>query len=440
MKKSVKIISVAAIVAALIPVIIGVIAVLAPDAFNFTRVYRKSPFDEIELPPYADNEQIGIFKLADEDLEKPDINGEKPLIVFFPDYGNDNECRGDYVYYNEAGYDALIFMWNGLGFKTRGEAEAAVNSDDKTKSVPYIFCSEFSSVGFIKGDVREIRFIGEGLGALIAAEAFNMLIQYEEYDSVVLPDRLTCINPEFEDISRFVSAAAAVSERGGAIENIVTEYETDAKTIECIREYSITLSFGINTSGGLTARQWYEKSALYGLFTDYAINDSGEYSPSFNLPTPYLLSRKGVQFYMDGNDTAELSDDRLSSLEVEAPIVAGIAFYDNNLNGIADDGCTARAGKVKIELYIKNGAENKLLGSAMTNDSGIYRLNVPKIYANRADELFVKAALIGNKKFTVISEDLITGNGIYNETGLSADFTFNHRKNVKIINVGVVRI
>ncbi|MFI3229863.1 MAG: hypothetical protein R3Y23_06890, partial [Bacillota bacterium] len=166
---------------------------------------------------------------------------------------------------------------------------------------------------------------------------------------------------------------------------------------------------------------------------------SGEYTPSALLASSYLLARINTIYAMSQNSVAETGEESFISIDVALPIIAGFTFYDTNGDGVYNERIGARAGNVKIELYTYVAGITSLLGTYMTDSRGFYSIEISSLYANRYDNLYVVAYTDSGLTLTKRADDIFMMSNDVNSTVNKSDyFIFEHRKNVQIVNVGVI--
>ncbi len=393
---------------------------------------------------------------------------EADAIVIY--IGNDSSQFEYVAMWQEAGYNVFQYDWSSyiVGEESyvtatvwaetlSGRMYSANGQNMETQSTAYsiadFFIAEYIAY-FNEVDIAgasEIRFIAEGIGGELATKVATELIELAAYDNNyndILIDRVAYIDtmPAAEE-SEIIAGVEAMSDRGVAMEMYVNIYEFDTAEYSAIYDMaeSMTLVEYKCSWAGAEAElsgqmlRWYSESLSNGLFVDQSISNSGEYTPSAKLASSYLIARKGVIFTMEQNYDEQTGEESFFSIDVALPIIAGFTFYDTNGDGVYNERIGARASNIKIELYTSVSGMTTLLGTYMTDENGFYSINISSIYANRFDNLYVVAYTDSGYGLTKRADDVFMMSNDINSTVNKSDyFIFEHRKNVQIVNVGVV--
>lgn len=334
----------------------------------------------------------------------------------------------------------------------------------------------------------EIRFQGMSLGAQLITASCSYLMALEQnnvIDKSFFPDRVTLFDAFFTNIKSDVyidwlkrevgpdgSAALALDtvkllrSKGVAVEyirsspvEITTKMGTGSKSSfsDMLKE-TVYLDYNsdwLGAGGGLTdimngmeakhciGLKWYNKMISYPLPADFSAKGSGQYGISPNTPTSFAYARMGTAYSMHSNYTLDPSDDVQYSTNVNVPFVAGFAFVDENKNGNYDERLKSRVDEVKVELYLKEEGGNKLIGVTRSRN-GYYQLPIEPIYITHTDgkEFFVKVRVPEGYVITPSKGDsdkyyMMTNN--INENHHSESFFIYSKKELKIINIGIIR-
>ncbi|MFA5449724.1 MAG: hypothetical protein WC292_04735 [Clostridia bacterium] len=238
-------------------------------------------------------------------------------------------------------------------------------------------------------------------------------------------------------VTGVVPAVAYHMERGTAgLDALYAEAQTFQFRTDWVKDPVLT-NFAESHNGG---RFWYSESFTEDYIFDSAMENSEEYTVSGKMPLSVIMARRGIIYEMEKNFTPEGADDIIYSTNIDAPYVAGFAFLDTNENGAYDERIQSRLSGVRVELYLKSGAENRLLGTATTDITGFYKIEVPALYANGFDELFVKISIPPLTSITRRADKiLLLNNDINPDSGASDLFIMPHRKSLIIINTGFKR-
>jgi|AGTN01.1.fsa_nt_gi hypothetical protein len=338
----------------------------------------------------------------------------------------------------------------------------------------------------------EIRFSGHSMGGQVTAAVTSYLVTKEAEGMIpadYLPDRITLFDPYFSGIANQVKvdwmdrkiSEPVCDESGAVIREDTSNIEFAAETLKIAAERGIAIeiiptvtgitigasTLGTFREGGLAAlyasaevlqfrcdwstdaigdfntahesgMRWY--AAALNKDNVREDNGLGQYTLSPKVPTSYVMAREGVQYEMQNpNMTAAQEDDVIRPVNVYNPVVAGFAFYDLNSDGAYNERIKARAAGIKVELYRTVGGIDTRIGSAITDKSGFYKIEVDGSYASGFDTLYVKAYPSGNNIITSRADKIeMMNNDINPDSGASDTFVFGtYLKSVKIINVGI---
>lgn len=342
---------------------------------------------------------------------------------------------------------------------------------------------------------NEIRFMGHSMGGPLTTAAVSYLMTKEKEKMIpaaYLPDRVTLFDPYFSQGIYGVTVswlnvkmnAPLYDDAGNIVRKDTSHIEFAAEVAKTMAKRGISLEvipsvtgivpfMAVQTRGreGIDAfysqsallqfrtdwvvdpfitdfnashsagRSWYADSLFMPVYKDHAMANTEEQIISATTPLSYLMGRRGVMYEMDKNYTLDGGDDRIYSTNIDAPYVGGFCFFDYDKNGAYNERLQARAAGVKVELYLKSGAEDRLIGSAVTDGTGYYKIKVPAIYANGFDTLYVRAHLNGKLSNTIITvrADKINmmNNDINPDSYCSDLFIMAHRKTLQVINVGI---
>lgn len=187
-------------------------------------------------------------------------------------------------------------------------------------------------------------------------------------------------------------------------------------------------------------KNWYFKTALYDYMYDNAMDNPIDLAPSARIPLSYFFARIGTTYVMEENMTPDIEDDVLSSANVTCAKVAGFAFEDTNGNRSYDERVQARMANVKVELYHKDGRERKLIATCITDQAGYYSFDIPQINANGFDMFYIRA--VAPQGYDICgrgASSYLMDNDINPTDNLSDEFSLKHFRNLKILNVGLVK-
>jgi len=221
------------------------------------------------------------------------------------------------------------------------------------------------------------------------------------------PERLMIFEDDISTIYAYEDEIYSLWREGIAVE-VLTNSEVQAPL------KGVTIVFP-------TGEKWYSKTLeIHGELYDKRMNNSKEKVPCASSNASYVLLRSGTIYRLyEGQNTTDIADDVIKSENIETAIVGGIAKVENAF------GTESRLAKVKIELYLISGTENRLMGNCITDSSGFYHIQIPKIYANGFDEFYL--VIYMPTGYTKVSQT-ITGN-----------FIFEHMKSSVNIDIGAIK-
>ncbi|MDR2267018.1 MAG: hypothetical protein LBE09_05485, partial [Christensenellaceae bacterium] len=397
--------------------------------------------------PYKIQNEVGLFDL---EAESSNSDEKKPLMVFFP---GDSQHEIYAIPWLEAGFRVLCVKWDSLlddtgntdhaifqanrvGVKLKTSTSILKVADVSITAIMSAFYLE-TMRSYIDSVTDEIAFVGLGNGATLALAVASYVAQYEslgEVDTRVIPDRVTLIDYNLTQTTGDVPwlqardadigdiLGALLSRRGIALEIVE---QSDSSIDDGIYKHAQTLR--TPDSKSCLTYAMYPFTPTY----DISMYNTHEYAVSRYTPTSYVLGRRGVIYnYVD---TASAN-----SMNVENPRIAGIVFLDANNNGIYDERIWQRIQGVKIEIYNRWGLIDVLLASGYTDESGFYSFGLKAGYGNSFDKIFVKIYAPEYYGITSLIEyDQMFASAI-DASGVSKMFELEHRKALKIINVGLI--
>jgi hypothetical protein len=189
----------------------------------------------------------------------------------------------------------------------------------------------------------------------------------------------------------------------------------------------------------MAGRNWYIDSVNNKVYADTAMNNTPDVTPSARTMLAYAYARMGTSYSMEENLTEDnYADDIFASDNIENARIAGFAFYDANGDGIYNERIQARMAGVKVELYRVDGRKNILVATQITDASGYYSFDIPRINANGFDKFYIR--IIAPKGYQIGERgryDDCMGNNIRQIDSLSDTVTLAHYKSLSIINIGL---
>lgn len=345
-----------------------------------------------------------------------------------------------------------------------------------------------------------IQFTGHSMGGQLLFSSMSYLLTKEQEGLIspaLLPDKVTAFDPYFapfkDDVycqwlgkkiseyvfdeagnpvnfpnsksQRFTSSMDTIADTAVALRNrgIACEYvpsisgyvhllmqlfDPNDPAIDRFKNNCVVLEYRSDwtditdfNSFHLAGREWYMLSALQGYLMDNALNNPTDFAPTATTPLSYFYARVGTVYRMEPNYTIDVEDDIIYSDNVTGAKIAGFAFYDANANGVYDERLQARVPGVKLELYMKDGYSEKLIATRITDESGYYSFDIPRINANGFDKFYIRAvAPTGYQICDRGGEADMMGNDINPTDGRSDAIILKHFKNLKIINIGVRKV
>lgn len=385
-----------------------------------------------------------------------------------------------------------------LGMRWRKTFEEYVEDDVPNASIAEIFGAfymDFMTRFDYKGSSIEIS--GHSMGGQIAFASASFLLTKEQeglMNPAYLPDKVTLFDPyipQFFDgaycawLKKYVSSyiydaegnpayfapgvrkytasvnmmadiAEALNKRGvttqilpsqtGFVYALASMYSEDGYKKLC--ENTVTIRYRSDwvknpieefNDFHYAGRDWYVHSIFDEAYPDNAMHNTPDVTPSAMTMLAYIYARTGTSYSMEENTTEDdFTDDIFFADNIETAKIAGFAFDDSNGNGIYDERIQARLAGAKVELYLVDGRKNTLIATKITDESGYYSFDIPRIHANGFDKFYIRViAPAGYEIGTRGREDGAMGNDIRKTDGLSDTVTLAHYKSLRIINIGL---
>ncbi len=340
------------------------------------------------------------------------------------------------------------------------------NPSDHSVAEIYAACYyDFLSTHRFRGD--ELIIAGHSLGGQMSIAISNILLQYYKAGSIgaeFLPDRVALLDPYITGMS---VPNATISWSGMAMTEGINRVA--AETAAQLLEYGIPVEFYRTSAfvampallGSELSKQYnarFMEDVVYVEY-DYTGDDiferahtivwdlylGGIVNPAYDdqtsgrgygigIRTPYVYSlmRTGKQYKGSLNGTPEqFDDDTMASVGIDAAVIGGIAFCDENGNGRMDERMGSRVSGVKVELI--DAASGKVIDSTVTGEGGWYRFFVKDV----SKQYCVRAAKDGARFSAVTDGAWYNANKIAG--GTSEAFGLTDRYDVQIINIGILK-
>lgn len=461
--------------------------------------YDKIPsVSDINISEKLEYQRFGLFyydgnRSVRVDEDNINIDTTKPMVIYTHgmvyDTGHTfNAGFSDRSIWQNAGYNTFVFRWTSfaddvfpLSIEAKewsgrdGNMDFAYGGENGKRKVEKIdvpqysmaevfaiFYNEFMTKYNVKSP--EIRLMGHSMGGqltMAVASYIKTMIDCGEIDPKNMFSRITMLDPflssgknEIEvpwieekvgingsagmviDVAQeFISIGIPIEYiSSGLVDTLVMQKYKDLlkKYTSFVRVDSSYLTGDIITVIGSmhqVAVDWYNESYQYG-FMDSTVDDLN-YAVAASTPTAYTIAQLGGEYAMERNYTAEHGDENIFSTNFFGNAIMGYAFEDENGNGLKDDTYASMRQGVEVELY----AEGEKIATTTTNEGGFYKFELGLVYHGKELEIramkVVPTILATGEGFLAFTENAI------NQNGKSEKFVLEHRKQTKIVNIGI---